>query len=519
MPTTKVETRQMNLQDGQDPRLVQITRIAGPQGTLGVIEASRHMGFDAKRLYFIHEIRDDHVRGLHAHKSLKQFLICLRGSVRVKLENRNGSFVFDLTSPSSGILIPPGCWRELESFSPGTIIAVLASEEYDETDYIRDYDMFRVWLRESGEHCVVPYVPLKRQHDVIGLELERILERELHSGTYIAGSVLDEFERAFATYCQSEFAIGCGNGLDALVISFQALGIGPGDEVVVPANSFIASALAVTLAGAHPTFADVDPETHGITGASLSAVLTPNCRAVMPVHLYGIPVDMEEIGSVASEHGLRIVEDAAQAHGAYFRGKVCGSFGDAAGFSFYPTKNLGAIGDAGAIVTNDGELARRMRMLGNYGSAKKYHHELLGRNSRLDPIQAGVLLTKLKHLNAWSDRRRSLATLYFEGLSNHPHIRLPVIPNDRIPVWHVFPVRVEARRRDDCIAHLTKHGIQTNIHYPVPIHLQPAYASLGYKSGEFPVSEQAARELISLPLDAFHTEKEIERVIDVLRTF
>src|SRR5436190_3317154 len=215
----------MNLQDRQDPSVVQITCIAGELASLGVIEASRHTGFDAKRLYFIHEIAHDHVRGMHAHKTLKQFLICLHGSVRVKLENRNGCFVFELGSASKGILIPPGCWRELENFSPGTIVAVLASEEYDEADYIRDYDKFRAWLGENERNCGVPYVPLKRQHDVMGLELERVLERELHSGTYIAGSTLEEFEHAFAAYCQSEFAIGCGNGLDALVMALLALGI------------------------------------------------------------------------------------------------------------------------------------------------------------------------------------------------------------------------------------------------------------------------------------------------------
>lgn len=509
----------MNPQYGQDPRAVEITRIPGEQGSLGVIEASRHMGFDAKRLYFIHEIKDNHIRGLHAHKTLKQFLICLCGSVRVQLDNCNGSFTFNLAGPGTGILIPPGCWRKLDNFSADTIIAVLASEEYDKSDYIRDYETFRAWLRENEANRVVPYVPLKRQHDTIGLELERALERVLHSGTYIGGHELDDFERAFAAYCESEFAIGCGNGLDALVIALMALGIGAGDEVVVPVNSFVASALAVTLTGANPVFADVDPQTYGITGESLSAVITPRCRAVMPVHLYGIPVDMDEIALIADKHGLRIVEDAAQAHGASFRGRICGSFGDAAGFSFYPTKNLGAIGDAGAIVTNDRELATRMRTLGNYGSSRKYYHELLGRNSRLDPVQAGVLLAKLKYLDTWSDRRRSLAAVYFETLSNHPHIGLPIIPNDRIPVWHVFPIRVKSRSRDDCVAHLNAHGIQTNIHYPVPIHLQPAYAFLGHKSGEFPVAESAAQELISLPLDAFHTEDEIHRVVDVLKSF
>lgn len=509
----------MTLSENHGPQLVQVGQINGAQGSIGVIEASRHTGFDAKRLYFIHNIKTDHVRGLHAHKTLKQFLICLTGSVRVKLTNRTGDFEFDLASPAEGILIPPGCWRELSNFSPDALVAVFASEEYDETDYIRDYGEFVEWMKQTEPRPQIAYVNLDRQHDAIGLELERVLERSLHSGAFIGGVAVGAFESAFADYCGTRFAVGCGNGLDALVIALQALGIGAGDDVIVPANSFVASALAVTMVNATPVFADIDPRTYGVTGESVSAVITPRTRAIMPVHLFGIPVDMDEVGAVAAKHGLRIVEDAAQAHGASFRGRTCGSFGDAAGFSFYPTKNLGAIGDGGAIVTGDPDLALKMRMLTNYGSTKKYHHELLGRNSRLDSIQAGVLHAKLRHQAAWTERRCGLAEIYLSSLSNHRSIRLPQVPQDRVPVWHVFPIRVDADRRDQCIAFLNGHGIQTNIHYPVPIHLQPAYASLGHKAGDFPHTELAARELISLPLDAFHTEAELRRIVEVLQTF
>jgi dTDP-4-amino-4,6-dideoxygalactose transaminase len=239
----------------------------------------------------------------------------------------------------------------------------------------------------------------------------------------------------------------------------------------------------------------------------------------MPVHLYGIPVDMDGILQLAARRGLRVVEDVAQAHGALYRGRPCGSFGDAAGFSFYPTKVLGALGDAGAVVTGDDALAGRIRLLCNYGSREKYVHERLGRNTRLDPVQAAALQAKLPRMAGWSQRRRDLAERYFRALNDLDWLSLARVPQDRTPAWHVFPARVRGRSRDELVTHLSRRGIQTNMHYPVPIHLQPAYAEAGHRPGAFPISEAASRELVSLPLDPYHSEGEIDRVIDALRAF
>ncbi len=368
-----------------DPRRVDIQVINGERATLGVVEASKHLGFEVRRFYFITDVQSEHARGNHAHRALQQFVVCLRGSFRLTLENARGLHTFELNTSSGGVLVPPGCWRTLDMFSPDILVGVLASDEYDESDYIRDYETYRAWTKAQAASQDVPYLPLKRQHAAISLELERALTSALHSGIYIGGREVQGFEEDFAAYCGSLYAVGCGNGLDALVLALEALEIGPGDEVIVPANSFIASALAVTMVGATPVFADVDPDTHGLTAASVRPAITPRTRAIMPVHLYGIPVDMDEIVQVAEEHDLRVVEDAAQAHGARFRGRVCGSLGDIAAFSFYPTKVLGALGDSGAVVTNDAQLADRVRLLSNYGSRKKYHHERVGRNQDWTP--------------------------------------------------------------------------------------------------------------------------------------
>jgi len=501
------------------PVLVDFQSIKGDLGSIGVIEASRHVGFDVKRLYFIHDIKGEHVRGKHAHKKLRQFMFCVSGSVRVVLEGRAGCFTFELAPGPRGILVPPGYWRELDHFAPGTVLVVLASEEYDEADYIRDYNDFKTWLEESSSSQPIPYLPLDRQHEELSFEVIRAIGGVVKSGVFIGGDVVTSFEKEFARYCAASYAVGCGNGLDALVVALEALGIGRGDEVVVPANSFIASALAVSMVGATPVFADVDPSTYGLTADTVEAALTPRTVAVMPVHLYGIPVNMKDIRRVAARWGLKVIEDAAQAHGALFQGRPCGSFGDVAGFSFYPTKVLGAIGDGGAVVTNDQALAERIRLLCNYGSQQKYRHEVLGRNSRLDPIQAAVLQTKLRCLPGWQRRRQQLVDRYYQGLQGLSWLSLPQVPADCVPAWHVFPTRVHDRARDELVSFLARQGIQTNKHYPIPIHLQPAYAGLGYKQGDFPVAEAASQALVSLPLDPYHTDEEVDRVIYALRTF
>jgi dTDP-4-amino-4,6-dideoxygalactose transaminase len=503
----------------ENPRYVEFRTVHDERGGLGIVESSRHFGFVAKRFYFIFDNTAGQVRGSHAHKALRQFVMCLSGSVRLTVENPNGTFTFELDKRNRGVLIPPGCWRTLESFGPHTVVGVLASEEYDETDYIRDRDEYQHWLADQRRPKKVPYLPLDRQHAALHDELLQETERVLASGEFIGGDALAHFERDFAAFCQTRFALGCGNGLDALVLALEALGIGCGDEVIVPANSFVASALAISLVGATPVFCDADLNTYGLDLDSVRSKISGRTAAIMPVHLFGIPSDMDGLSEIATARGVKLVEDAAQAHGATYRGRRCGSLGDVGAFSFYPTKVLGALGDGGAVTTSNETIANKVAMMRNYGSHRKYHHEIRGRNSRLDTLQASFLKSKLTRLPRWAERRRHLVDLYQQNLRGIEWVITPTVPLDREPAWHVFPIRIEGRSRDEVLQHLASQGIQTNIHYPTPIHLQEAYRDAGYREMDFPAAEQASRQLLSLPLDPYHTDDEIYRVIEVLTSF
>ncbi len=503
-----------------DPHIVPLQSIEDYRGNLGVAEAAKHFGFDARRLYFLYGPYSNEARGSHAHIELYQFMICVNGSVRITLENANGTFSFDLDNPEIGLFIPPGCWRDLDQFSNDAVVCVLASDEYDEADYIRDHDAFTEWMAERETAAAIPYLALDRCHKDLRFDLERALTDVSRSGMFIGGPKAAEFETAFAEYCGADYAVGCGNGLDALAQIFIARGIGPGDEVIVPANSFTASAQAVVMAGARPRFVDCDPDSYVVRPEDIEAAVTPAVRAVMPVHLYGNVADMDPIMQIAEHHGLFVVEDACQAHGAEYNGRRAGALGHVAAFSFYPTKNLGAMGDGGAVVTNDSDLARKVRMLNNYGTEAKYQQTLPGRNSRLDPIQAAVLLVKLPLLDDWNDRRRALAARYIEGLAGlEEKLAAPRITAGVTPGWHVFAIRVAAGRRDELAEHLAERGIGTNIHYPVPIHRQEAYAGQAFPDISLPECERAAGELLSLPLDPFHRDAEIDRVISEIWEF
>ncbi len=347
-------------------------------------------------------------------------------------------------------------------------------------------------------------------------DLEQATERVFSSSRYICGGEDEAFEKAFAEYCGTDYCVGCGNGLDALVLSLQALGIGKGNEVILPANTFVATALAVTEVGAIPVLVDPDIRTFNIDPAGIEEHITPRTRAIIPVHLYGQPSDMDQILEIAGRYGIEVLEDSAQAHGALYKGKKTGSFGAAAGFSFYPGKNLGAFGDAGAVVTCRPEIAEKVRILGNYGSDYKYHHILKGRNSRLDEFQAAVLSVKLKSLDRMTQERKRIAGRYLREIC-HPEIVLPFIPDYADPVWHIFAVRCE--RRDDLERWLNLHGIGTNKHYPSPVHLHGCFADLSYQKGDFPVSEEISETELSLPLYYGMTEDEIGYVIETVNAF
>ena len=357
----------------------------------------------------------------------------------------------------------------------------------------------------------VPYTDFGKMHDPLRRELDDAWKRVMDREWFIGGEEDAAFEREFAAYCGVKYCVGVGNGLDALRLILLAAGIGPGDEVLVPANTYIASALAISYVGATPVLVDPDPETALITPAEAAKHITPRTRGIMVVHLYGRVADMEGFEQLAQERNLFLMEDAAQAHGAERNGKKAGTFSRAAGFSFYPGKNLGALGDAGAVVTDDPELTRRVRMLGNYGSEKKYHHELQGVNSRLDELQAAMLRVKLPHLEDWTAERLKLAAFYERGITN-PRIRL--LKKDPGNGYHIFPVLCEDR--DRLHDELAAEGIQTLSHYPVPIHLQKAYRDLGHKPGDFPAAEMLAATELSLPLYPGMTEEQIQHIVSVL---
>lgn len=359
----------------------------------------------------------------------------------------------------------------------------------------------------------VSFIPLEKELDI---EIRNAFERVYKRSWYIDGEEVKRFEDSFAKYCDSNYCVGVGNGLDALMLILKALGISKGDEVIVPANTFIATALAVTYVGATPVLVDPGIESFNIDVDKIEEKITGKTKAIMPVHLYGQPCDMDRIIDIATKYGLHIVEDCAQAHGATYKGKKVGTFGIAAGFSFYPGKNLGALGDAGAVICNDMELADKVRALGNYGSDYKYHHIYQGNNSRLDELQAAFLSVKLNHLDRVNEERRKIAQRYREEIRNDKVI-LPSIADDIEHVWHVFAIRCQYR--DDLEKYLNDRGIGSNKHYPIPIHLQQCYTELDYKKGDFPVSEEISKTQLSLPLYYGMSADEIEYVIDTINRF
>lgn len=362
----------------------------------------------------------------------------------------------------------------------------------------------------------IPFVTFLPMERALEPELRDAFERVFARSWYIGGAEDQAFERAFAEYCGTKYCVGVGNGLDALMLCLKALGIGPGDEVIVPSNTFIATALAVTYAGATPVFVEPRIESFNIDPDRIEAAITDKTKAIMPVHLYGQACDMDPIMEIAQSRGLRVIEDCAQAHGATYKGRKVGTFGDAAGFSFYPGKNLGALGDAGALVTNDEALATRVRQLGNYGSDYKYHHIHKGSNSRLDELQAAFLAAKLPYLDAMNADRRRIADRYLEEIHN-PRITLPYVRDDCVPVWHIFGIRCDDR--DALESYLNDREIGTNKHYPIPMHLQECYRDLGFKKGDFPIAEQISATELSLPLYYGMTDAEIDCVIDAINRF
>ncbi|NSB30266.1 DegT/DnrJ/EryC1/StrS family aminotransferase [Clostridium saccharoperbutylacetonicum] len=359
----------------------------------------------------------------------------------------------------------------------------------------------------------IPFLNLEPMHTEIRDEIVNAFKTIYDRNSFILGHSVEAFEQEFSKYCNTNYCISCGNGLDALSIILRGYDIGGGDEVIVPSNTFIATALAVSYAGAKVVFVEPDINTFNIDVNKIEEAITPKTKAIIAVHLYGRPAEIDKIKVICKKYNLKLIEDAAQSHGSIYKGKKTGNLGDAAGFSFYPGKNLGALGDGGCILTNDSILAQKVRAIRNYGSTIKYNNEYKGVNSRLDELQAEFLRIKLKYLDKWNAARQEIAKLYLEGIKNNK-ITLPFINSAYESIWHIFIIRTEFR--DKLVNYLKANGIETLIHYPIPIHLQKAYKDLGYKSGDFPVAENISKTVLSLPIWYGISESEINYVISVL---
>lgn len=363
---------------------------------------------------------------------------------------------------------------------------------------------------------MIPPFDLTRQYAAIGAEIDAAVARVLQRGRFILGEEVEAFEHEFAAACGVAYAVGVGSGTEALHLALRAAGIGPGDEVVTVSHTAVATAAAVELTGARPLLVDIDPQRYTMDPQQLEQAITPRTRAILPVHLYGCPADLGPILEIAARRGLLVVEDCAQAHGARYQGRPVGSWGQIAAFSFYPTKNLGAYGDGGAILTDDPTLARQARLLREYGWAERYVSHIRGTNSRLDELQAAILRVKLRHLESWNERRRQIARRYTEQLRSLP-LTLPQEPPDARHVYHLYVVRHP--HRDDLQTFLRQRGIGTLVHYPQPVHLQPAYADLGYGPGSLPASEAAARQVLSLPMYPELDDAEVAAVAEAVGEF
>ena len=499
-------------------KVIGLPKRADDRGVLVPIELEQVLPFDVKRVYFIANGSPQHARGFHAHRRTREAMCCVSGSCDLRLRNRDGAETrIALDDPGKLVMLEPDVWREMHDISADAVILVLASLPYDEADYIRDQAEF---LGGGSAEVVtgVASLDLKRENSVFQPALGAAVQRVVDSGWYIGGPEVEDFERRWAAYCGVKHAVGVGNGLDAMELVLRAWGVGPGDEVIVPSNTYIATWLAVDAVGARVVPVEPDPATFNITAATIEPALTSRTRVVLGVHLYGQSLDHAPIRRLCDERGIKFLEDAAQAHGASKDGVRAGAQGHAAAFSFYPTKNLGALGDAGAVTTDDPATAEAVARLGNYGSKVKYVNEVKGGNSRLDAIQAAILATKLPTLDRDAERRRRLASRYNERLGNIAGLELPTPPRaGEEHVWHLYVVQCDDRQ--GLQNHLRERGIQTLIHYPIAPFDQQAYAGYGLAPEAFPISRRIHDRCLSLPISVTHSEAEIDYVCDAVRSY
>jgi dTDP-3-amino-3,4,6-trideoxy-alpha-D-glucose transaminase len=476
------------------------------------------IGFVVERIYYLKNASESLCRGNHAHKKLKQVFIAISGSFNIELEGYGKKYQYSLDNSSTALYLPSGYYRFIKNFSKDAVCLVLASAPYQEEDYIRDYKEFLDWQSAQGKVTVVDFTNLDREQEFLEPHLSIAIRNVLSTNHFILGNYLKKFEEEFAQYCGTKYAIGVANGLDALRLILKVMGIGSGDEVIIPSHTFIATALAVQAVGAKSVFVDINNETYNIDPKLIEAAITPRTKAIIPVHMHGLPCDMESINKVGKKFGLKVIEDSAQAHGAMINGQKCGSFGDAAAFSFYPTKNLGCYGDGGMITTSDDELAEKLYALRNYGSKIKYIHEIAGLNSRLDEIQAAALSVKLPYLDSWNEKRAEIAKHYMEALRDVGGVILPKTPDNMVHTYHHFVIMVRDKNQRNALQnYLKSKSIATVIHYPKPLHLEQIFdVPNKYRCTN---SEIFSDTTISLPMSPFSKDEEVDYVVENIRAF
>lgn len=505
--------------------IISLPRILDPNGSLTAVENTANFPFEVKRVFYLYDVPADSQRGGHSHYQAHELIVAVSGSFEVTLHDGHKQRTYTLDRPYRALYIEPGVWRTLQAFSAGAVCLVLTSEKYDEADYERDFKQFlRLTSHKLDKDKHYPFLDLAECNAPYIDEIKKAALEVIESGRYIGGEQVEALEYDLSQLTGAPFAIGVSNGLDALRLIFRGyveLGkLQPGDEVIVPANTYIASVLAVTDTGLKPVFVEPDPTTLNLDSNKVEEALTPRTRAILTVHLYGRAAWDATLADIARRHRLIVVEDNAQAIGAQspvpglFGGNMTGALGHAAAFSFYPTKNIGALGDAGAVTTHDSALASAVSALRNYGSDRRYHNIYAGLNCRLDPIQAAMLRVKMRHIDGEIAHRRRLASIYSRRITN-PKVILPRIDTPDLAVWHQYVVRVADR--DAFRQYLSDHRIGSDIHYATPPHLQPCYSS--YASLSLPITCRLADEVVSLPISSCTTADDAVEIADIINNF
>jgi len=511
-------------------RLTTFPSFVDRRGKLSFTEFDTGLPWMPKRFFVVYDTPDGELRGYHAHRTLHECLICVHGCVKVMVDNGTKRNEVMLDSPFKCLLVPPMTWLSQHYVKPGSVLIVLASEKHTPEKYIHDYGQFLELTasspstisgpngeEEDNEKCLqsnikVKFLDIKAINKPLESQFKAAFSRVLDSGCFILGPEVEAFEKEWAAFCGAKYCVGVGSGLAALLLLLMAAGIEPHHEVIVPSNTYIATVLAITHAGAKPVFVEPNPLTHTIDATGISSAVTENTHSIMTVDLYGQTSDMDPIIAIAKEHDLYVFADSAQGHGARYKGRIVGSHCDASCFSFYPGKNLGALGDAGAVVTSNPVLADRVKMLRNYGSRLKYYNDMKGVNERMDPLQAAMLRCKVPHLVGLNESRSSIASRYMAGLDGVKWLTLPLVPDWSSPCWHLFVINAHGHR-DALGEHLKRCNVDTIIHYPVPPHMQKCFQDLNLPKGSLPIAEKLADGILSLPICPTLTDEQVDHVI------